>query len=909
MSDGDSDGFFESDPDIDEDHAVEDETGSSRPNRDDFDEVEVDEVEELHESGGWNESEGDTLGRSGAVDSDGETPPADEDEERRAGHDRSSGYVDDRSETDGVDGTDRLAGYLDGMDDGTTQDERSMEGTGTDRFAGYLDGMDDGTTQDDRSMEGTDRLAGYLDGMEDGQGQPEGTAEEPETNRMDRSLDGEDTGGQSDGDSEKAGPAAPDRLEGYLEGMEEEGAGSSPQDRFTTSLEPEEGGEVQSGHAPTDLSEIDGEPAEDDEPASVEGLSGSFEETSSPLAHSVVVDRPPTGESGTLDGSAYPDPIPEDPSASIDDAPEDAFDEPEAAPANAKRSRSRVDSAAQTSAETQPLFATRPPPEKTRSPRPRILQPVQRAKSQLSGETSRPASSLATHDHSPIVFRTHPRLNLRDPLTVRACLNLGLEEADISYPTENEIRRYSRDPAMRAVIRNRIIERVDRNVADAHEERERLRAREAGGAGSRALSTVTEEAAEQRLRFEDAEHERMRRLAGRNKRDAERLIHSLFVDVEIQKEAKAREEREIAAQEEHERQVKRKRLIEEKRQRDREEELAEREAARLAQIVKAEEIARERLAASEARRVAAELAAHKKFEETEMERRQKLENNARAAQEAELKRQERAEAARAIQIERERLRTIRLEEQRTERLAQSRLREEAKERHIVTVKLKRQRIIDTIRTTCEQKWEDARIRLEEFKKAQEEMLEERRKAEAERIEEGQKARTERETKQHEGALNAWMTKEEKAAELQRTMQLEEEERRQMKALEDAFRIDDHRARHARATSRTVADAFEKVLDYEKKLRTIALIQQERRRQWEEAEMRRRRLELETQKMLSDSLTTKDLGQRNPKELRELADRMGIDLDELRKKAKESRKSRGGKLPPIADESAREKQKR
>jgi hypothetical protein len=350
---------------------------------------------------------------------------------------------------------------------------------------------------------------------------------------------------------------------------------------------------------------------------------------------------------------------------------------------------------------------------------------------------------------------------------------------------------------------------------------------------------------------------------------------------------------------EYEKHCKEKRRVELEKQRQREEEQAARDRERALLTAKRQQIARERLAQNEARRAAVEEENRRKFETIERERREKSEKAAQMAREAEEKKQADFAAAKKVQEEKDQARTLRIQKERETREEENRIQGEIKQRHITTIRVNRDRRLEAMRTQVEQKWADARIRFEEWRRRQEEELAERRKSELAKIEEGRRMREERETERHESVLQAYEAREERSAEVQRTMQVEGDERRKWKAIEDAFLADDHLARHTRATALQVTDAVEKALDYEKRLQRIATLERMRKKQYEDGEMARRQLEAEKNKVLSGGLTTKELATKNPVQLQELADKMGIDLDELRKKARESRRGRKfTHLPPI-----------
>jgi hypothetical protein len=89
---------------------------------------------------------------------------------------------------------------------------------------------------------------------------------------------------------------------------------------------------------------------------------------------------------------------------------------------------------------------------------------------------------------------------------------------------------------------------------------------------------------------------------------------------------------------------------------------------------------------------------------------------------------------------------------------------------------------------------------------------------------------------------------------------------------------------------------QKAEGYERKIKRIVEVQKERKKWFEEAEIEKMRLEKEKERIIA----VREFPGKGPREWQELADTMGIDLDEIRRRAKESRRWRRGKLPPIEE---------
>jgi hypothetical protein len=176
------------------------------------------------------------------------------------------------------------------------------------------------------------------------------------------------------------------------------------------------------------------------------------------------------------------------------------------------------------------LFPTCLPPETTRWPRVRIVQPVQRRRSQLA------AVSAASNE-----CETRIR---KDPFAAQACKNLRLCVQDLCYRRKYEIRLQTRDPAIRGVARQRIVDQIDQNLICQIEEKCRLTIRSSESTDTEIIAEAAQQNVTRRPKFEETDRGRIARLQGRNKGEAERLIQWLFTELEIQQEEIERQQKE-----------------------------------------------------------------------------------------------------------------------------------------------------------------------------------------------------------------------------------------------------------------------------------------------------------------------------------------------------------------------------
>jgi hypothetical protein len=486
-------------------------------------------------------------------------------------------------------------------------------------------------------------------------------------------------------------------------------------------------------------------------------------------------------------------------------------------------------------------------------------------------------------------------------MTRQACKNLGLGPYDLMSPTEYDIRRYTREPSLRPLVHRRLVERAERNVDLVLQERERVKEVYREDDDSDVVRRGKADAAEKHMEFRQAELARIDRLRLKNKREAERLIYTLFVEVELQQEELdriRREEEEKAKHEEHLREV---RKEEQQRQLQREREIEEQEKLRKEEQERRAKIQQDRQAEFEARRALLEEQRHKAFERMENERREKNAKAAQMAKETEEKKQADYVAAVKKQESLDRELAERKRQRQQELEEENKRNEEKRQEQVRLVKHHRHRIIEEKRAKTESRIQKQQETFELLRQQREKELEELQEKERVRLAEAEKFRkTVNENRQRE---NEQLVEEEeqKLVEFYKR-KAEEDDLRRERAVERAISIDDHYATAVRIAAMSEAKAIESTIIYDKRLRRIALLQQVRQKQAEEADLIRKSLEKEKNKVMAGTFTSKDIGKRNPKQLRELADQLGIDLAALKEKAKMTRRGRGSgmakTLPPI-----------
>lgn len=145
-------------------------------------------------------------------------------------------------------------------------------------------------------------------------------------------------------------------------------------------------------------------------------------------------------------------------------------------------------------------------------------QKIDVSKEILEEETK--SSHLPILNNSNNVKRKH-NFNFKDPNIAKAMDNLGLLPADLKYPTEKDLNEYSRDPNIRKSIMRALNEEIDRRIKMVNEElikieKERTFTRTPP---LRSMSSV-----KNNVSLSLIEESRIRKVEERNKREVEQLI-------------------------------------------------------------------------------------------------------------------------------------------------------------------------------------------------------------------------------------------------------------------------------------------------------------------------------------------------------------------------------------------------
>jgi hypothetical protein len=439
------------------------------------------------------------------------------------------------------------------------------------------------------------------------------------------------------------------------------------------------------------------------------------------------------------------------------------------------------------------------------------------------------------------------------------------------------------------------------------QERERLKDVYREDDNSGFLEAGRREAADKQEEFRDTELKRIDRLRLKNKKQAEQIIYQLYCELELQQEERDRIEREENEKKEREEALRVKRVQELTDERERVKAAEARDLARKKQLDDMVRQQLERQQANDQRRAEVEEKKHREFARIEEERRVKNERAAQMVKETEEKRE-------AAYVEAKRKQEIHDRELREQkRLAQIAL-EEANQREaekiqaqVAEVRRNRQQAIETKRIKTESRMLKQLIAFQQLQEEHAAKLEAARVAHEQRLHEAETFRKSVEAKKEQADRELMESEQQKLIAF-RQREEENQEIRQRDAVEKAISNDDHYETATRIAAQTTAAAIESTIQYDKRMKRIMLVEQAKRKMAEEADLIRKSLEREKNKVMSSTMTSKEIGKKSPKQLRDLADQLGIDLAAVKEKARLTRRGRSkmaATLPPMGEKRAGE----
>lgn len=506
----------------------------------------------------------------------------------------------------------------------------------------------------------------------------------------------------------------------------------------------------------------------------------------------------------------------------------------------------------------------------------------------------------------------HPR-PLRERYSIQACNNLGISFDELCYPTEKDIYAYTRDPELHDLVRDEIMARVDRTIDRVKRERRRLIDKEYEMQNRIVSRSAPVQSAqpENQQDFVELERARIKRLEMRNRKEAEQVIYTILVEKELAAEEQERMDREYQEKLKYEQELREKHQKEREAQQKRIKEIEEKERLKKIEDERKRQEELEKEMKFEEWKAKQEAERKKRFEEIEKDRIKKNEKSKQIALEAEQSKQKAFLEQKKMIEEREKQMAAKKAQQQKALEKKNREFERKKQEQIQRILTQHKRILEDKRARTENK---ARTQEENYARQLEEknkILEETRLKEQEKLMKGEQYRQEYELRRSRETKEKVETKLNKAEENLIHLQEEQESIRKREAIKLQFRKEERYRESYRIAKMKEALAAESTVMYELRLKSIEEMEEQKRRQHEEAELTRFALEKERNKILEGGITPKEIRKKNPRQLKLLAKKLDIDYDSITEKAKKARRGRrtdlAQTLPPISGSNSSRRQ--
>lgn len=164
--------------------------------------------------------------------------------------------------------------------------------------------------------------------------------------------------------------------------------------------------------------------------------------------------------------------------------------------------------------------------------------------------SSRSASSKVSTKSK--IDRVPPSIDLNDPQIIEAYQNLGFIPDDLKYPSELDINVYTRDPAFRQVVQDKLCKEIDHRIEQVQAEAERLSKTQKENDGEDINNDK-----KPHMSYYSLDQKRMEKNETRNKKEVEQLILNALIKkyqaedlnqkerIEAEKRLKAENEKKI----------------------------------------------------------------------------------------------------------------------------------------------------------------------------------------------------------------------------------------------------------------------------------------------------------------------------------------------------------------------------
>ena len=481
---------------------------------------------------------------------------------------------------------------------------------------------------------------------------------------------------------------------------------------------------------------------------------------------------------------------------------------------------------------------------------------------------------------------------IQDHYSKEAMKNLSVSFADLCYPTEADLIKYTKDHEFKEIVKTKLIRRADNAIKAVKQERDRLLRKKQQIMNQQIMSrSAPNELVQSRTNYAEVERQRLERLEQKRVKTAEQIILGMIIEnnnaeddsmrKEIENEMRKQREEEVKKKQQKEMQKLKKisadkeRSEEEKRKKDAEM-LRKQEEKHEQLMIKREQEEKERrlkfLKIEEERK--------KHYEEA---KRKEIEENKRKEQAYHEKAQQDILREQALKDKREK-KQKQIREQNLQQFALQRSRMEKIQRN-------KDKIIQDKRSKTEMKM---RKQQEEFKKIikeKEERREEQIRMEEEKVSQAKQKRTEKEIQKQKDRETAWRESEEKTAEILKQREKEYEKQRQEQATIEQIKLEDQRIllnRNERQRQTILRESDEA---YKQKMRRLEYLEKQRQFEIQKSNLMRIKLEQEKEKIIEMSKKTSSIKGANQKKLKRISNELGVDYDALKRRADAMRRGR------------------
>lgn len=515
------------------------------------------------------------------------------------------------------------------------------------------------------------------------------------------------------------------------------------------------------------------------------------------------------------------------------------------------------------------------------------------------GEYRRTSKGYGIDNYDPRVRR-----QFTDPLTKQAIKNLGVKTEELFYPTDRDLYAYSRDKNMREIVRKNLVNRVHRTAQMVKEEKERISTLPPTPRITDVRDATIDDMDNRNKVFAQQEKQRMERIKEKNRRNAEQIILSILIEKEMIQETVEMQEKEKLKSQRHKEEVQKKQKEEFLRQLARIKELEEEEIQRRKDNEKKRVEAEEKQKAFEKKKAEADQRKREILEALDRERAKKNEIARKAALDYEEKLRKDYELKQKELVEREKQFMLKKKREQEEREERQRKEEEMKKQKVEAVRTREIEQLNQKKKKTEKKREDQELRFREITEQRMKDLETMRKMNEEKQQEFARQRYERDRQRADSVRSLYLSHLEKSMNYYQDLKTAQEFERNERAIAEQIQREEALAKSHRLAKQKEAMILEEERRYQFKLQQIDQKTEMKRKLMGEAELQRLKLEREKEELVTGLVSPAEIRKKGSGQLEKLAAQLGIDIEDLKQKAKQARRGQKAKeqmrssLPPM-----------